>query len=126
MAAFIEWRRGGNKLSLNLAKTHSMLISTKQKGNSLRSRNGALELKIRDNELEVVQKTQYLGVQIDCHLDCKEQIKAFFTKVSRAIGLLRHAESFLSKTLGNFCPKCVLLSKCRFTSSYGHSQVPPP
>ena len=56
----------GNKLSLNVAKTHSMLISTKQKGSSLRSRNEALELKIRDNELVVVQKTKYLGVQIDC------------------------------------------------------------
>ena len=45
----------GNKLSLNVAKTHSMLISTKQKGSSLRSRNGALELKILGNELEVFQ-----------------------------------------------------------------------
>ena len=85
----------GNKLSLNVAKTHSMLISTKQKGSSLRSRNEALELKIRDNELEVVQKTKYLRVQIDCSLDWKEQIKAVSTKVSRAIGFLRHAKSFL-------------------------------
>ena len=41
----------GNKLSLNVAKTHSMLISTKQKGSPLRSRNEAFELKISDNEL---------------------------------------------------------------------------
>ena len=37
----------GNKLSLNVAKTHSMLISTKQKHKSLKSRNEALDLKIR-------------------------------------------------------------------------------
>ena len=61
----LETWLNGNKLSLNVAKTHSMLISTKQKGSSLRSRNEALELKIRENELEVVQKTKYLGVQID-------------------------------------------------------------
>ena len=85
----------GNKLSLNVAKTHSMLISTKQRHNSLKSRNEALVLKIRDNELEVVQKTKYLGVQIDCSLDWKEQIKAVSTKVSRAIGFLKHAKSFL-------------------------------
>ena len=85
----------GNKLSLNVAKTHSMLISTKQKHKSLKSRNESLELKIRDNELEVVQKTKYLGLQIDCSLDWKEQIKAVSTKVSRAIGFLRHAKSFL-------------------------------
>ena len=52
-------------------------------------------LKIRDNELEVVQKTKYLGVQIDCSLDWKEQIKAVSTKVSRVIGFLKHAKSFL-------------------------------
>ena len=72
-----------------------MLISTKQKHKSLKSRNEALDLKIRDNELEVVPKTKYLGVQIDCCLNWKEQIKAVSTKVSKAIGFLRHAKSFL-------------------------------
>ena len=89
----------GNKLSLNVAKTHSMLISTKQKQNSLKSQNKDLDLKIRDNDLEVVKKTKYLGVQIDCSLNWKEQIKAVSSKVSRAVGFLRHAKSFLPKTL---------------------------
>ena len=87
----------GNKLSLNVAKTHSMLISTKQKHNSLKSQNKDLDLKIRDNDLEVVKKTKYLGVQIDCSLNWKEQIKAISSKVSRAVGFLRHAKSFLPK-----------------------------
>ena len=81
----------GNKLSLNVAKTHSMVISTKQKYNSLKIRSEALELKIRDNELEVAQKTKYLGVQIDW----KEQIKTVSANVSRAIDFLRRAKSFL-------------------------------
>ena len=59
---------------LNVAKTHSMLISTKQKHNILKSQNKDLVLKIRDSELEVVKKTKYLGVQIGCSLDRKEQI----------------------------------------------------
>ena len=55
----------GNKLSLNVAKTHSMLISSKQKHNSiLKGQNEDLKLKIRDNELEVVKKTKYLGLQL--------------------------------------------------------------
>ena len=33
----LETWLNGNKLSLNVAKTHSMVISTKQKGSSLRS-----------------------------------------------------------------------------------------
>ena len=72
-----------------------MLIATEQKHDSLKNRNEALELKIRNNELEVVQKIKYLGLQIDCSLDWKEQIKAVSVKVSRAIGFLRHAKSFL-------------------------------
>ena len=50
----------GNKLSLNVAKTNSMLVSTKQKHNILKSRNEDLDLKIRDNELEIIQKTNTL------------------------------------------------------------------
>ena len=92
----------GNKLSLNVAKTHSMLITTKQKRNVLKSSNQNLELNIRSNELDVVQKTKYLGVQIDCSLDWKEQIKAVTAKVSRAIGFLKHATKFLPRvTLEN-------------------------
>ena len=36
-------------------------------------------------------------MQIDCSVDWKEQIDAVATKVSRAIGFLRHAQSFLPK-----------------------------
>ena len=78
----------GNKLFLNVANTNSMLVSTKQKHNILKSRNEDLDLKIRDNELEIIQKTKYLGVQIDNSLNWKEHIKTVSTKVSRAIGFL--------------------------------------
>ena len=37
-------------------------------------------------------------MQINCSLDWKEQIKAVSTKVSRAIGFLKHAKSFLPMT----------------------------
>ena len=97
LAKLDTWLQG-NKLSLNVAKTHSMLIFSKQKHSSiLKGQNEDLKLKIRDNELEVVQKTKYLGLQIDCSLDWKEQIKAVSAKVSRAIGFLKHAKSFLPK-----------------------------
>ena len=87
----------GNKLTLNVAKTHSMLLCTKQKRKILKSQDESMVLKIRDNELEDVQNTKYLGVQIDSSLDWKEQIKAVSTKVSRAVGFLKHAKSFLPK-----------------------------
>ena len=59
-----NWLKG-NKLSLNVMKTHSMLISTKPKLKALKSKNESLRLKIHEDELEVVQKTKYLAVQID-------------------------------------------------------------
>ena len=41
----------GNKLCLNVAKTNSMFVSTKQKHRILKSRNEDLKLKIRNKEL---------------------------------------------------------------------------
>ena len=59
-----------------------------------------MKLKIPNDELDVVQKTKYLGVQIDNKLYWKEHIKTVSSKVSRAIGFLKEAKSFLpEKTL---------------------------
>ena len=81
-----------------------MVVATKQKHNILNSRNDDLDLKIRDNDLEIIQKTKYLGVQIDKSLNWKEHIKTVSTKVSRAIGFLKHAKTFLGQeTLKTLC-----------------------
>ena len=85
----------GNKFSLHVAKTNSTIISTKQKHTFLKSRNEDLKLKIRNKELEVIQKAKYLGVGIDSSLNWKEHIKTVSTKVSKAIGFLRHSKMFL-------------------------------
>ena len=72
-----------------------MLISTKPKLKALKSKNESLRLKIHVDELEVVQKTKYLGVQMYNSLDWKEHIKVTSSKVSKAVGFLRHAKPFL-------------------------------
>ena len=51
--------------------------------------------KIHVDELEVVQKTKYLGVQIDNSLDWKEHIEITSSNVSKAVGFLRLAKPFL-------------------------------
>ena len=58
---FDNWLKD-NKLSLNVMKTHSMLISTKPKLEALKSKNESSRLKVHIDKLEVVQKTKYLGV----------------------------------------------------------------
>ena len=55
----------GNKLSLNAAKTRSILITTKQKKKYLTTSNLALQPSIREEHIEVMCNSRYLGVQID-------------------------------------------------------------
>ena len=89
-----RWLKG-NKLSLNVAKTCSMLITTKQKKKYLTAANQALQPSIREEHIEVICNTKYLGVQIDENLTWKNQIKSVTEKVSRAIGFLKFAKHFL-------------------------------
>ena len=86
----------GNKPSLNVAKTQSMLIATKPKHRTLNNAAETLHLKIRGSELDVVSKTKYLGFHVDNSLDWKEHIKAVSTKLSRAIGLFKTCKEYPS------------------------------
>ena len=84
-----------NKLSLNVAKTKSMLVSTKAKRKTLNKSNQNLQVNINGTELEVVSKMKLLGVLLDNSLDWKEQVQAVSLKVSRGFGILKHAKKFL-------------------------------
>ena len=90
----VEWLKG-NKLSLNVAMTKAMVISTKQKERSLTRNNEELSLKIQEEPIDNVLITKYLGIQVDRSLDWKGHIKALSSKISRAICLLKHAKRFL-------------------------------
>ena len=50
---------------------------------------------IREEHIEVICNTKYLGVQIDENLTWKHQIKSVTEKVFRAIGFLKFAKHFL-------------------------------
>ena len=84
-----------NKLSLNVAKTQSMLVSTKVKGEALDKSSQHLQVKINGTELEVVSKIKYLGDLLDNSLDWKDQVQAVSLKVSRGLGILKHAKTCL-------------------------------
>ena len=93
-----SWLKG-NKLSLNVQKTNSMLICTKPKRKTLIDFNLKLDLTIEGNELEGVPCIKYLGVQIDHNLNWKEHIKTISLKISRAIGFIKYAKKFLPSAL---------------------------
>ena len=84
-----------NKLSLNVAKPHSMLVSTKVKRKALDKSSQHLHVKINGTELEVVSKIKYLGVLLDNSLDWKDQVQAVSLNASRGLGILKHAKKFL-------------------------------
>ena len=86
-----------NKLSLNAMRTQSMLISTKQRQPVLKNLDQKLSLDIRDHELEVVEKNRYFGLQMDNSLDWKCHISLLPSKVSKAVGFLKHAKPFLPR-----------------------------
>ena len=85
----------GNKLSLNVAKTHSMLIASQQKHKSLTHSEIRFDPKIREKEIEKICKAKYLDVQIDDNLNWKEHIRAVSAKVSRAVGFLKYSKRYL-------------------------------
>ena len=87
----------GNKLSLDVMKTHSMPTSTKPKLKALKSKNEFLRIKILLDELEVVQKTKSLCVQIDYSLDLKEHIKSLRLRFQKQLGFKGMLNLFYQK-----------------------------
>ena len=72
-----------------------MLVSTKAKRKALNETNQNLQVNITGTELEVVGKIKHLGVLLDNSLDWKDQVQAVSLKVSRGLGILKHAKYFL-------------------------------
>ena len=89
-----DWIKG-NKLSLNVAKTHSMLIVSQRQYNFLRDSNVRFGPKTGSNEIDVHNEAKYLGVQIDKKLKWKEYTKVLSAKVSRAVGCLKYSKGYI-------------------------------
>ena len=92
-----EWLMG-DMLSLNVAKTYSMLNFSQQKHKSLTHSGIRFDPKIRKKEIEIRNKAKYLGVQIDDNLNWKEHISAVSAEVSRAVALLKYSKRYFPTT----------------------------
>ena len=85
-----------NKLSLNVAKTQSMLASTKAERKALDKSYQNPRVKSNGTELEVVSKVKYLGVLLNNSLYWKDQVRAVSLRVSRGLGILKSAKKCLT------------------------------
>ena len=92
-----EWLHG-NKLSLNVAKTKSMLIGTshtlhdKITGEPLRA-----NFEISGKPIEQKASVKYLGIQIDSQLKWKDHIEVVSSKGTRAIRMIKYSKKFIPK-----------------------------
>jgi len=98
-----NWLKG-IMLSLNVAKTKSMLICTKSRRKILNNNDNELNLQICDRELDSVDVIKYLGVHVDDSLSWKDHLKSVTSKVSRGIGILKQAKYYLPEAcLFEYC-----------------------
>ena len=89
----------GNKLSINVAKTNSLVIGSRKK---LKDIQCPLTIKpsfaISGEEISIIEHTKYLGVQVDQYMNWENHINHVIKKISRALRMIRLAKNFLPLT----------------------------
>ena len=103
-----DWLRG-NKLSLSIIKTQTMVIGSKRKtchNKNLSSVNPTFN--VANDNIGLVNETKYLGIMIDDNLKWDSQIKNSQGKVSRALGLLTYAKRYVPLGTLNSMYKCIV------------------
>ena len=109
-----------NKLSLNVLKTHAMVVGSRPKLKRIADEvSGQPSFFINGTQIETVERTKYLGFQLDCHLVWDEHIKCMKTKVSRALGFLKYAKKFLPRTRSVKCTEESLNPTFAIVAQYG-------
>ena len=86
----------GNKLSLNVLKSQTMVVGSKPKIKKITDKIvDHPKFFIGGSQVENVDRVKYLGVIIDKNLNWEEHISNARTKFSRAIGFLKYSRKFL-------------------------------
>ena len=93
-----EWLQG-NKLSLHIDKTTSMIIGTKRKLTDKNGENLLPNFTLDGETIQHKNATKYLGVQIDTQLKWKDHISQVSSKVVRAIGNINYSIKFLLREI---------------------------
>ena len=106
----------GNKLSLNVAKTQSVILGSSSNLKKHRMVNGDSEINFHINEdnLNMIGSNRYLGIQIDSELKWREHIASAIGKISRAMGMLKYAKKHLPL---NTVKTCIQVSLSRISET---------
>ena len=85
-----------NKLSLNVAKTQSILIGSRYRLRALEQPGTPkLSLHIGDEAISNITSSKYLGVHVNQFLNWDQRILSITKNVSRGLGILRYAKRYL-------------------------------
>ena len=83
-------------MSLNFAKTHSLVVGSRKRLNDIsKDRVAKPSFVVGEENVCIVENIKYLGVIVDKHLSWDEQISAVMKKVSRRLGMLRFSKKYL-------------------------------
>ena len=105
-----------NKLTINLKKTHYMVFHRS------RIKTNSSNLVIQKETLEITRSTIFLGVIIDNKLKWTDHITYIKKKISKAIGIIHRARTFLDKiTLKNLYHSFVFPYLIYCTEIWGNS-----
>ena len=86
----------GNKLSLNVVKTNSLVIGSRPNIQKIENQTEAKpNFEIGGEKIDMIADTKYLGVQIDDKLQWDRHIAQVKAKALRASGLIKQARKFL-------------------------------
>ena len=93
----LQIRLAGHKLSINVAKTQSMILgsSSTLKKHHMDNGDPKINLHINEDNLDMIGPNKYLGGQIDSKLKWRGHITLAIGKISRAMGMLRYAKKYL-------------------------------
>ena len=77
-----------------------MILGSKPKIKKLKNNLSTLpSFRVGGEEIDLINKTKYLGVVIENCLTWESHISALQKKISRAIGLLKYAQNFVQLAL---------------------------
>jgi hypothetical protein len=79
-----------NKLSINLNKNNFMIFKPKQKKYYINPK-----IALNNHEIDLVNEASFLGVILDEHLTWKSHIAQTSRKISKSVGIIKKASSYL-------------------------------
>ena len=90
LSSVSQWLHG-NKVTLNLDKTKSMIIGSNRKLSNITS----FSLSVSDNDINTVPSFKYLGVMISTNFTWVNHIEYISSKINKNLGLLRRIKHLL-------------------------------